>query len=120
PAVVVAGQQNVDLIASERTDFRLPYLTSVRIDGQSVAVAMAIGKDLWLCTGSSDKRVVRWHRAVVLQAKCLAHVVVERLRFHAQAVVFLPVVQAAQAIAIANGEKQHAAGAEEDAGGSVA
>ena len=79
---------------------------------------MAVGEDLRLRAGLADERIVRRHAAVVFEPQRLPDVVVERLRFHAQAVVFG--AGAAQPVAIADHHVQRAVGTEHHASGEIA
>ena len=94
------GEQDVDLVAAERTDLGLPQLAGFRMERQPVAVAMAVGEDLRLGAGAADERIVGRHGPFVREPQRLADVVAELLRLHPQAVILA--ADAAQPVAVAD------------------
>ena len=99
----MARVKDIHLVATHRTDLCLPQITCLRIDGEPVAIAVSVSKDLRLGTGLADERIIGRSRAVVAQPERLAHVVVQCLRLHSQAVVFGP--GAAQPVAVTDGHR---------------
>ena len=61
PTVVVAGQQDVDLVAAHRPDLGLPELAGVGMEREAVTVAMAVREYFGLRAGAADERVVGRH-----------------------------------------------------------
>ncbi len=114
----MARQQDIDLVAAHRPDLALPELAGLGMKGQAIAVAVAVGEDLRQRVVASDEGVVGRHAAVVADAQRLADVIVEGLRLEPQARVILG--NAAQAVAIADGDVQCRVGAEQDPPGQVA
>src|SRR5690606_20969551 len=55
PAVVVAGNQDIDLVPAHRADLGLPELARLRVKGEAVAVAMAVRKDLGLGVAADER-----------------------------------------------------------------
>src|SRR5687768_8104432 len=58
PTVVLAGLNQIELVAALRTLLSLPELTGCRMEAQALNVAMAVAVGLGLKSGASDKRLV--------------------------------------------------------------
>ena len=113
PPVVVAGKQDVDLVAAQWADFGFPQLAGFGVIRQAVRIPMAVAEDLRQRACAPDERIVRRNAAVVTDAQDLAVVVVECLRLHPLAVVLRSV--AAVAVAVADGHIQGAVAPEQHA-----
>jgi hypothetical protein len=50
----VAGLKDVHLIATHGADLGLPKLTRFRMDGETIAIAVAVGEDFRLGSGLAD------------------------------------------------------------------
>ena len=87
PAVVLAGLDQVELVAALRAVFGRPEGAGVGMDCEPLQVAVAVGVDLRLVSRLPDKRIVRRHGAVVFEPQDLAAVDVRVLR--ADAIVAL-------------------------------
>src|SRR5262245_48756227 len=72
PAVILAGQDDVELVAAIRPVLVLPNHTGVRVNCQSQRIAMTERKDFRLVTGSANERIVGCGRSVVAKAKNFA------------------------------------------------
>ena len=118
PAVVATGQQDVHLVATHRPDFSLPQLPRLGMEREPISVAMPVGEDLRLRSRPADERIIGRHGPVVAKPQRLAGMVSEILRLHPKAVVVGAV--AADAIAIADGDVEHAVGSELDAPREIA
>src|SRR4051812_44394815 len=67
PSVVVAGLDDIDLVATLRPVLRFPQLP-FRIPGEPLRIAVTVAPDGRQRTGLADERVILRHRAVVVDA----------------------------------------------------
>src|SRR5712691_1022809 len=79
PAVVLAGLQDVDLVAAARSVLVLPDLVGRGMAGEALRVAMSVTPDFGLGARLADERIVGRHRAVGPDADDLAEMVGEVL-----------------------------------------
>ena len=106
PAVVVAGLQDIQLVAAHRPVLGLPEEAAHGIDREALGIAMAVGPDRRHGAGASHERVVGRHASVVVDTVHLAQRAGEVLGG-----VLLP--------AVADREEQLAVAIEEEAGAVV-
>src|SRR5207248_8381601 len=77
----------IEFVAAPGTVLDFPDLAGLRMQRQALRVAVAVGEDLGPHARSTDKGIVRRHRAVVLQAHDLARQVRKILRLlHLEAI----------------------------------
>src|SRR5262245_54112429 len=86
-----------------------PDFPGLRMNGQALRAAMSVGPYLRQGVGTADKRIVRRHPPIVVQANDLALVVREHLR----GVTLLVLLR--RCLAIAHGEKEVTLPIERDA-----
>ena len=80
PAVVDAGAHDVDLVAAARAVLVQPRDAGLRVDGQTLRVAMAVAEDLGPRARDADERIVLGHAAVRMQPDHLAVILAQVLR----------------------------------------
>src|SRR5262249_32928194 len=65
PAVIFAGDKNIDFVSAHWTDLGFPQLMRLGIKREPVAIAMAVGINLRLRSDSTHERIVRRYAAVI-------------------------------------------------------
>src|ERR1043166_2222577 len=80
PSVILAGQDDVDLVAAVRSLLAGPQLSVVRVHGETELIAEPHGVDVRLESRLADVGIIRREAAVIAHAQELAGVVVAMLR----------------------------------------
>src|SRR5262249_14833195 len=88
PAVILALDDDVDLVAAAWAMLDLPDIASCRVDRQALLVAMAITPDLRLGAVAADEGIVRGSRSVRRTADHFAQMIGVVRRFVAGAEMF--------------------------------
>src|SRR5690606_3845546 len=114
PAVVAAGPDEVELVATARPVLVRPDIARFRMDREALRVAVAVAPDLGQCALAVHERVVRGDAAVLVQADDGALVVREVLRR-----VLLGRLPGGRRAAVADAEEDVAAAVEGEARAEV-